>query len=146
MSGPPGSALPRLRRAHPQLKGVKLDTIWRAANHMTPSMIRVEADELTYNLHIILRYEIERDLFNGVLAVRELPERWNEGMRELLGVVPHNDAEGVPRDPRKVIGLYRIIHLVADHMGHIMHQGTYDILLVCYHTLAFCMCTYHMLT
>lgn len=98
--------LPKLRRAHPQLKGLKLDTVWRAANHMTPSMIRVEADELTYNLHIVLRYEIERDLFAGSLAVKDLPERWNESMRELLGVVPRHDAEGVLQDIHWAMGLF----------------------------------------
>jgi carboxypeptidase Taq len=98
--------LPRLKRANKQLKGVTVDSTWRAVNEMRPSCIRVEADELTYNLHIILRYEIERDLLDGDLQVRDLPERWNEGMRELLGIVPRNDSEGVLQDIHWAIGAF----------------------------------------
>lgn len=97
---------PKLRRAHPQLKGLDLDCIWRAANAIQPSMIRVEADELTYNLHIILRYEIERDLIEGKLAIADLPDRWNSSMQELLGVTPANDAEGVLQDIHWSMGLF----------------------------------------
>ena len=98
--------LPRLRKAHPQLKGLTLDQVWKAANAMGPSMIRVEADELTYNLHIILRYELERDLVEGRLEVRHLRDAWNETMKELLGVTPRNDAEGVLQDIHWAMGLF----------------------------------------
>jgi carboxypeptidase Taq len=98
--------LPRLKRAHPQLKGVTLDGVHRAANEVRPSMIRVEADELTYNLHIILRYEIERDLIEGRLDVADLPDRWNAAMHELLGITPRNDAEGVLQDIHWAMGLF----------------------------------------
>jgi carboxypeptidase Taq len=98
--------LPRLRRTHPQLKGVTLDRIWRAVNAVSPSMIRVEADELTYNLHIVLRYEIERDLIEGRIEVADLPERWNASMVELLGVEPKNAAEGVLQDIHWATGLF----------------------------------------
>jgi carboxypeptidase Taq len=98
--------LPRLRKLHPALQGTTLDAFWRAANRMAPSFIRVEADELTYNLHIVLRYEIERDLFAGELEVADLPERWNDDMRSLLGVTPRHDAEGVLQDIHWAAGLF----------------------------------------
>ena len=69
-------------------------------------MIRVEADELTYNLHIILRYRIERELFGGTLAIRDLPERWNTGMQESLGLTPRNDAEGCLQDIHWAMGAF----------------------------------------
>lgn len=98
--------LPRLRRAHPQLKGVNLQRMWRAVNAIQPSMIRVEADELTYNLHIVLRYEIERDLIEGRIEVSDLPDRWNGAMVELLGIEPTNAAEGVLQDIHWASGLF----------------------------------------
>jgi carboxypeptidase Taq len=97
---------PKLRRAHPQLKGLRPETIWRAANAIRPSMIRVEADELTYNLHIILRYGIERDLIGGHIDVADLPERWNDDMARMLGVRPKNAAEGVLQDIHWAMGLF----------------------------------------
>jgi carboxypeptidase Taq len=97
---------PKLRRAHPRLKGLRADTIWRAANAVSPSMIRVEADELTYNLHIILRYGIERDLVGGKIDVADLPERWNDDMHQLLGIRPKNHAEGVLQDIHWAMGLF----------------------------------------
>ncbi|MHC4845996.1 MAG: carboxypeptidase M32 [Planctomycetota bacterium] len=97
---------PKLRRAHPRLKGLRADTIWRAANAVRPSMIRVEADELTYNLHIILRYGMERDLIAGKIDVADLPERWNDDMVALLGIRPKNDAEGVLQDIHWGMGIF----------------------------------------
>ena len=63
-----------------------------------PSFIRIEADELTYPLHIIVRYEIEKSLFNGDLKVKDLPTVWNDKMEEYLGIRPTNDREGVLQD------------------------------------------------
>lgn len=87
-----------LVEAHPKLKRFDAEAIWRAANVIEPSMIRVEADELTYNLHIILRTRIERDLITGAIEVRDLPEHWNAAMESMLGIVPADDAEGVLQD------------------------------------------------
>lgn len=98
-------ALPRLRRHYPRLRGVTVEQMWRAANVLQPSFIRVEADELTYNLHIILRYEIERDLIEGRQQVADLPQRWNDGMASLLGIRPKHDAEGVLQDIHWAMGL-----------------------------------------
>jgi carboxypeptidase Taq len=73
--------------------------LYEAANQIYPNnMIRVEADELTYHLHIILRFEIERDLIAGDLAVADVPEAWNAKMQEYLGITPENDAEGCLQD------------------------------------------------
>jgi carboxypeptidase Taq len=99
-------ALPRLRRRYPWMIGVTVDAMWRAANAVRPSFIRVEADELTYNLHIILRYEIERDLIEGRQQVSDLPERWNSGVQDLLGLRPKDDAEGVLQDIHWAMGLF----------------------------------------
>jgi carboxypeptidase Taq len=72
---------------------------YEAANRIYPdNRIRVEADELTYHMHIVLRFEIERDLISSDLAVEDIPQVWNEKMEEYLGVVPDNDAEGCLQD------------------------------------------------
>lgn len=81
-----------------QLADVSLDVFHRAINEVQPSLIRIEADEVTYNLHIILRYELEKALLTGDLKVADLPAAWNEKMRELLGIVPRHDGEGVLQD------------------------------------------------
>jgi carboxypeptidase Taq len=81
-----------------ELRGVGPDDFYLAVNRVRPSLIRVDADELTYNLHIILRYEIEKALIGGECRVAELPSLWNEKMKQFLGVQPRNDAEGVLQD------------------------------------------------
>lgn len=90
---------PRLVETFPEALGdVSVDAFHRAINAVKPSLIRVEADELTYNLHIILRFELEQALIGGELAVADLPAAWNDGMRDLLGVVPETDTDGVLQD------------------------------------------------
>jgi carboxypeptidase Taq len=90
---------PRLQEYFPaQLGSVDLDTFYQGINKVEPSLIRVEADEATYNLHIMLRLEIEIALMEGTLAVEDLPEVWNSKMQEYLGVTPPNDAKGVLQD------------------------------------------------
>ena len=81
-----------------QLSGVPFDTFYAVVNRVEPSLVRVESDEVTYNLHILLRYEIEKDLIENRLAVSDLPEAWNAKMREYLGVTPPTDTEGVLQD------------------------------------------------
>lgn len=91
--------LHRLREAFPDALGdAELDPFYRAINKVEPSLIRVEADEVTYHLHVMLRFELERGLIDGSVSVNELPERWNEAMDEYLGVVPETDANGVLQD------------------------------------------------
>jgi len=79
-------------------KDVSKDRLLKAANYVTPSKIRIEADEVTYGLHIVIRFEIERDLFSGKLSVDELPEAWNSKYRDYLGVEIEDDSEGVMQD------------------------------------------------
>ncbi|OOC60978.1 carboxypeptidase M32 [Paenibacillus ihbetae] len=81
-----------------QLKDVALEDFYLAVNKVENSLIRIEADELTYNLHIIIRYEIEKQLFNEGLAVKDLPEVWNAKYKEYLGIMPPNDGLGVLQD------------------------------------------------
>jgi carboxypeptidase Taq len=81
-----------------QLGDVSLDAFVAAINRAEPGLIRVEADETTYSLHIILRFELERKLIEGALAPKDVPEAWNAGMRELLGVEVPDDTHGVLQD------------------------------------------------
>jgi carboxypeptidase Taq len=90
---------PRLKRLFPaQLDGVGTRNFHRAINKVQPSFIRVNADEATYNLHIMLRLELEIMLVEGSLAIGDLPAIWNSKMQEYLGITPRNDAEGVLQD------------------------------------------------
>ena len=90
---------PKFRAAFaPRLDGVSFEELLRAINEVAPTLIRVDADEVTYNLHIVLRFEIERRLFSGELAVAELPAAWNAFSQELLGLAPAHDGEGCLQD------------------------------------------------
>ncbi|MBW7906746.1 MAG: carboxypeptidase M32 [Phycisphaerae bacterium] len=80
------------------LAEVRLDDWVLAINNVRPSLIRVEADEVTYGLHIMLRFDLERRLMTGKLAVRDIPQAWNDGMRSLLGITPDSDANGCLQD------------------------------------------------
>jgi len=80
------------------LEGCSLEAFYRSINRVQPSLIRVEADEVTYNLHIMFRYELEVDLLEGNLQIKDLPEAWNSKMQGYLGVIPSNDAVGVLQD------------------------------------------------
>jgi carboxypeptidase Taq len=88
-----------LQAAFPgQFDGIDAEAFYRGINEVQPSLIRIEADELTYNLHIMIRYEIEKALFNGTVKVAELPEVWNAKYKEYLGVEPSDYGEGVLQD------------------------------------------------
>ncbi len=92
-------AFPLLRDQFPeQLADQTPTSFYRAINRIQPSLNRVESDEVTYNLHIILRFEIERDLIDGILQVKDVPAAWNEKMKQSLGIVPPGDAEGCLQD------------------------------------------------
>ena len=82
-----------------------LETFYRGINKVQPSLVRVEADEATYNLHIMLRLELEIALMEGSLAVKDLPEAWNTRVQEYLGLTPPNDALGVLQDVHWSSGL-----------------------------------------
>ena len=91
--------LPTVVEAFPDVGDVSVREAYEAVNAVDPSnLIRVEADELTYHLHIVLRFEIERDLIRGDLAVADVPEVWNDRMESYLGIRPETDAEGCLQD------------------------------------------------
>lgn len=89
---------PKLQQQLPFLKKIPLAKFYRAINTVAPSFIRVEADEVTYGLHIILRFRIEKRLIEGTLQVVDLPEAWNAEMKNLLGITPPTDALGCLQD------------------------------------------------
>jgi carboxypeptidase Taq len=90
---------PRLRQVFPdQLNSVDMEAFYRAVNRVEPSLIRVEADEVTYNLHILLRFELENEMLEGKVKIADMPEAWNAKMETYLGVVPPDDARGVLQD------------------------------------------------
>ncbi|MGA3058881.1 MAG: carboxypeptidase M32 [Candidatus Bathyarchaeia archaeon] len=100
------SFMPKLKKSAPTLANVELEKFVRAINKVELSKIRIEADEVTYNLHVIIRFEIERDLFADRIAVNELPEAWNQRYADYLGVRVENDSEGVMQDTHWASGLF----------------------------------------
>jgi carboxypeptidase Taq len=88
-----------------QLRGVELDHFLAGINRVRPSLIRIKADEVTYGMHIILRFELEQDIINRRVELRDLPEVWNGQMSEYLGVEVPNDAQGVLQDTHWASGL-----------------------------------------
>jgi len=90
---------PGARELFPESLGdVPADEFHFAINRVAPSLIRVHADEVTYNLHVMIRFDLERALISGSLAVADLPDAWNEAYRQMLGVIPRTDAEGCLQD------------------------------------------------
>jgi carboxypeptidase Taq len=97
---------PRAQEAFPeQLRAVELDAFLAGINRVRPSLIRIKADEVTYGMHIVLRFELEQDIINGRVELRDLPEVWNERMSEYLGVDVPDDAQGVLQDTHWASGL-----------------------------------------
>lgn len=95
----------RYRELFPQqLAAVSSGDFYLAVNQVAINPIRIDSDEVTYNLHIILRFELEKALFEGSLKVKDLPEAWNEKTKELLGFIPETDAQGVLQDVHWSIG------------------------------------------
>lgn len=91
---------PKLQERFPnELSRVSLDNFCRAINRVTSSHIRTQADEVTYNLHVVMRFDLELDMLEGRLEVRDLPEAWHDRMREDLGIAPETDREGCLQDP-----------------------------------------------
>jgi carboxypeptidase Taq len=97
---------PALKKTFPtQLDGVSVKSFYKAINKVESSFIRVNADEATYNLHVMLRLEMEIGMIEGKYAVKDLPEIWNSKMEDYLGIVPPNDAQGVLQDVHWSSGL-----------------------------------------
>ena len=98
---------PRARQIFPgALHDVSLDQVYFAVNHVEPTLLRIGADEVTYNLHILIRFDLERVLLTGDLPVAEVPAAWSEAYRHFLGIVPENDAEGCLQDSHWAAGLF----------------------------------------
>ena len=98
---------PVLKERFPnQLGGVTIETFYKAINTVKPSLIRVEADEVTYNLHIMVRFEIELDVIEKRVRVEDLPDLWRTKMKEYLGIVPERDADGVLQDVHWSFGAF----------------------------------------
>jgi carboxypeptidase Taq len=97
---------PRLQYYFPQLNPVDLNTFYKGINRVAPSLIRTEADEATYNLHIMLRLELEIGIIEGKINVKDLPQIWNAHMKEYLGVEPEDDARGVLQDVHWSMGAF----------------------------------------
>lgn len=125
--------LPDLHRIVPEFSDIDLESFYRGINEAKPSLIRTEADELTYNLHIMIRYELEKLLLNDQLKAADLPEAWNEKYKEYLGIVPPNDTQGVLQDVHWAGGnfgyfpSYALGNLYAAQIMHAMRKDLSDI-------------------
>jgi len=116
---------PRLQDLFPtQLGNVNLEKFYKGINIVKPSYIRVEADEATYNLHIMLRMEIEISLLEGSLSIKDLPELWNTKFEEYLGIAPKNNADGVLQDVHWSFGLYGYFATYA--LGNLVSVQLWD--------------------
>ncbi len=138
---------PELKKAFPtQLDGISAKTFYKAINKVEPTFIRVSADEATYNLHIMLRLELEIAMIEGKIAIKDLPEIWNAKMQEYLGITPPDDAHGVLQDIHWSAGLigyfptYALGNLVSAQLwekinkdirdlDQQIHNGKFDVLL-----------------
>jgi carboxypeptidase Taq len=120
-------------RAGGELSDLGADRLYRAVNRVKPSYIRVEADEATYALHIILRFELEQGLIDGTLAVRDLPEAWNARFEEYFGIPVDNDLDGVLQDVHWSAGLigyfptYALGNLIAGQLWERAHADLADL-------------------
>ena len=124
---------PVLEEIFPEFSSVDVERLWKSSNIVRRSLIRTEADEVTYNLHIMLRFELEKALVNGELDVKDLPMAWNEKMVEYLGIKPKNDSEGVLQDIHWAHGTfgyfpsYMLGNLYASQISRAMEREIGDI-------------------
>jgi carboxypeptidase Taq len=122
-------ALPYLKETFPQQFGsVDLDTFYRSINAVKPSYIRVEADEATYNLHIMLRFELETGLLSGDIKVADLPQAWNDRFEAYLGITPPSNAMGVLQDVHWSAGLIGYFPTYA--LGNLLSVQFYNCALI----------------
>lgn len=125
---------PKLQKVFPeQLKKVKMEDFYKGVNKVSPSLIRVEADEATYNLHIMLRLELEIAMMEGEAEVKKLPMYWNELVHKYLGITPTSDKEGVLQDVHWSFGLmgyfstYALGNLVSAQLWEVIQRDLPDI-------------------
>ena len=120
-----GHYFPTLQKTFPEALGnVDLEIFYRAINEAKPSEIRVEADELTYNLHILLRFELEIELLDGGLSVADLPDAWNAKMEEYLDLIPQSAAKGVLQDVHWSAGLFGYFPTYS--LGNVLSVQLFD--------------------
>jgi len=117
-------AYPRLREVFPQFREVSLDDFYAAINRVAPSLIRVEADEVTYNLHVMARFELELALLEGSLKASELPDAWNAKYEAYLGLTPPDDARGCLQDIHWSLGM--IGYFPTYTLGNIMSVQLFE--------------------
>jgi carboxypeptidase Taq len=118
---------PRAQETFPeQLGGVALDRFLAGINRVQPSLIRIKADEVTYGMHVILRFELERDIVNDRVELKDLPDVWNARMQEYLGVEVPDDAHGVLQDTHWAVGL--IGYFPTYLLGTVMSVQIWDAL------------------
>lgn len=121
---------PMAQERFPLLKNTTAEEFYQNLNAVNCGPLRLYADELTYNLHIILRYELEKLYYDGKADVDELPELWNDKYEEYLGYRPKNDAEGILQDVHWFsgwIGYYQCYVLANCYDGHFLHSSMKDI-------------------
>ena len=125
---------PRLQKVFAkQLGDVTVDDFYKAINKVAPSLIRVEADEATYNLHIMLRLELEIAMLEGEIAVKDMPAAWNERFESYLGITPPDDAKGVLQDVHWSFGLmgyfatYALGNLVSAQLWEVIQKALPDL-------------------
>ena len=125
---------PKFKSLFPeQLDGINLETFYKGINKVEPSLIRTEADEATYNLHIMVRLELEISLMEGSLLVKDLPEAWNARIRDYLGITPPDDSDGVLQDVHWSGGMigyfptYALGNIISAQLWEKMHQDMPDL-------------------
>jgi carboxypeptidase Taq len=115
---------PRMQKAFaPALNGIGMDEMLAAVTHVEPSPIRTRADEVTYNLHVLVRYRLERALIEADLPVADLPAAWDEAYEKTLGVTPRNDAEGCLQDGHWSAGVFGYFPTYA--LGNVISAQLY---------------------
>ena len=125
---------PEVIKIYPEFQNVPFGEFYHGVNKVEPSLIRVDADELTYNLHIIIRYEIEKMMINGDIDVDDLPSIWNQKYKEYLGVTPPDDAHGILQDIHWSSGdfgyfpSYALGNLYGAQFMHAMKKDVPDIM------------------
>ena len=125
---------PRLQETFPrQFGSVALEDFYAAANLVKPSLIRVEADEVTYNLHVLVRFDIELAMMNREVPISEIPALWNEKYEQYLGITPPNDADGCMQDIHWSMGIqgyfptYTLGNLFAAQMWRTIQKELPDL-------------------
>ncbi|KAA3607311.1 MAG: carboxypeptidase M32 [Planctomycetota bacterium] len=117
-------ALPLYRQAFPDKAGVEAESMHRALHQVKPSLIRVEADQVTYDLHIAVRFQIEKGLFEGDLEVADLPVAWNDLYEQILGIRPSDDAHGVLQDIHWSMGMFGYFPTYS--LGNLLQAQLYE--------------------